>query len=33
MNTLLLKLYIKFQDLASKEEGQDLVEKKKLKKK
>jgi pilus assembly protein Flp/PilA len=26
MNTLLLKLYIKFQDLASKEEGQDLVE-------
>jgi pilus assembly protein Flp/PilA len=26
MNTLLLKLYIKFQDLASREEGQDMVE-------
>lgn len=26
MNTVLLKLYIKFQDLASREEGQDLVE-------
>jgi len=26
MNTLLLRLYIKFQDLASREEGQDLVE-------
>jgi len=26
MNTLLLKLYIKFQDLASHEEGQDMVE-------
>ena len=26
MNTMLLKLYIKFQDLASREEGQDLVE-------
>jgi pilus assembly protein Flp/PilA len=26
MNHMLLKLYIKFQDLASREEGQDLVE-------
>jgi pilus assembly protein Flp/PilA len=26
MNTLLLKLYIKFQNLANREEGQDLVE-------
>lgn len=26
MNNLLLKLYIKFQDLASREDGQDLVE-------
>jgi pilus assembly protein Flp/PilA len=26
MNTLLLKLYIKLQDLASREEGQDMVE-------
>ena len=26
MNTMLLKVYIKFQDLASREEGQDLVE-------
>jgi pilus assembly protein Flp/PilA len=26
MNTLLLKMYVKFQDLASREEGQDLVE-------
>jgi pilus assembly protein Flp/PilA len=26
MNTQLLKLYVKFQDLASREEGQDLVE-------
>jgi pilus assembly protein Flp/PilA len=26
MNTILLKIYIKFQDLASREEGQDLVE-------
>ena len=26
MNTVLLKLYIKFQDPASREEGQDLVE-------
>jgi pilus assembly protein Flp/PilA len=26
MNTLLLKLYVKFQDLASREEGQELVE-------
>ena len=26
MNTLLLKLFVKFQDLASREEGQDLVE-------
>ena len=26
MNTLLLKLLIKYQDLASREEGQDLVE-------
>jgi pilus assembly protein Flp/PilA len=26
VNTLLLKLYVKFQDLASREEGQDLVE-------
>ena len=26
MNTMLLKLYIKLQDLASREEGQDLVE-------
>jgi len=25
MNTMLLKLYVKFQDLASREEGQDLV--------
>jgi pilus assembly protein Flp/PilA len=26
MNTLLLKLYIKFQDLANRQEGQNLVE-------
>jgi len=26
MNTMLLKLYVKFQDLAGREEGQDLVE-------
>jgi pilus assembly protein Flp/PilA len=26
MNTLLMKLYTKFQDLANREEGQDLVE-------
>jgi pilus assembly protein Flp/PilA len=26
MNTMLLKVYIKFQELASREEGQDLVE-------
>ena len=26
MNTLLLKLYVKFQDLMNREEGQDLVE-------
>ena len=26
MNDILLKLYVKFQDLASREEGQDLVE-------
>ena len=26
MNTMILKLYVKFQDLASREEGQDLVE-------
>jgi pilus assembly protein Flp/PilA len=26
MNIVLLKLYVKFQDLASREEGQDLVE-------
>jgi len=26
MNTMLLKLYVKFQDLTSREEGQDLVE-------
>ncbi len=26
MNDLLIKLYVKFQDLASREEGQDLVE-------
>ena len=26
MNNLLLKLYVKFQNLASREEGQDLVE-------
>ncbi len=26
LNTLLLKLFVKFQDLASREEGQDLVE-------
>ena len=26
MNNLLLKFYVKFQDLASREEGQDLVE-------
>ncbi|MGA2535078.1 MAG: Flp family type IVb pilin [Terracidiphilus sp.] len=26
MNTLLIKLYVKIQDLASREEGQDLVE-------
>ena len=26
MNTLLLKLYVKFQDLINREEGQDLVE-------
>jgi pilus assembly protein Flp/PilA len=26
MNTMLLKLYVKFQDLLTREEGQDLVE-------
>jgi pilus assembly protein Flp/PilA len=26
MNTMLLKLYVKIQDLANREEGQDLVE-------
>jgi pilus assembly protein Flp/PilA len=26
MNTILLKLYVKFQDLMNREEGQDLVE-------
>ena len=26
MNTMLLKLYVKFQDLRSNEQGQDLVE-------
>ena len=26
MNTMLLKMYVKFQDLANREEGQDLVE-------
>ncbi len=26
MNTMLLKLYVKFQDLTNREEGQDLVE-------
>jgi Flp pilus assembly pilin Flp len=26
MNTMLLKLYVQFQDLVSREEGQDLVE-------
>jgi Flp pilus assembly pilin Flp len=26
VNTMLLKLYLKFQDLASREEGQDMVE-------
>ena len=26
MNTMLLKLYVKFQDLINREEGQDLVE-------
>jgi pilus assembly protein Flp/PilA len=26
MNNMLLKLYVKFQDLVSREEGQDLVE-------
>jgi pilus assembly protein Flp/PilA len=26
MNTMLLKLFVKFQDLISREEGQDLVE-------
>jgi pilus assembly protein Flp/PilA len=26
MNTMLLKLYVKFQELATREEGQDLVE-------
>ena len=26
MNTMLLKMYVKFQDLASRDEGQDLVE-------
>ena len=26
MNTLLLKLYVKFQDLMNREDGQDLVE-------
>ena len=26
MNNMLIKLYVKFQDLASREEGQDLVE-------
>ena len=26
MNTMLIKLYVKFQDLMNREEGQDLVE-------
>jgi pilus assembly protein Flp/PilA len=26
MNTMLLKLYVKFQDLKNREEGQDLIE-------
>jgi pilus assembly protein Flp/PilA len=26
MNTMLLKMYVKFQDLLNREEGQDLVE-------
>jgi pilus assembly protein Flp/PilA len=26
MNTMLLKLYVKFQDLTNREEGQDLIE-------
>jgi Flp pilus assembly pilin Flp len=26
MNTILIKLYLKFQDLVSREEGQDIVE-------
>ena len=26
MNTMLLKMYVKFQDLMNREEGQDLVE-------
>jgi pilus assembly protein Flp/PilA len=26
MNTMLLKLYVKYQDLMSREEGQDLIE-------
>jgi pilus assembly protein Flp/PilA len=26
MNNMLIKLYVKFQDLANREEGQDLVE-------
>ena len=26
MNTILLKLYVKFQDLKNREEGQDLIE-------
>ena len=26
MNNMLLKMYVKFQDLANREEGQDLVE-------
>jgi pilus assembly protein Flp/PilA len=26
MNTMILKLYVKFQDLMSREEGQDLIE-------
>jgi pilus assembly protein Flp/PilA len=26
MNTMLLKLYVKFQDLKDREEGQDLIE-------
>ena len=26
MNTMLLKLYVKFQDLMSRDEGQDLIE-------